>query len=134
MKILFFTLLIFVNIFAFRFEISNSEVKNGQTSLIKFFKEDGVEYKYIKVKDKKFKIFSNAYVYLPVGYYTKPQTLEVEVHYTKNKKPDSKLLFFKVVDGKYKKETLSVDSSKVKLSKEDKKRASKEYAEAIKTM
>jgi len=132
MKILFLTLFLLTSLFGFKFEISNSEIKNGQTSLIKFFKEDGVEYKYIEVKDKKYKIFSNSYVYLPIGYYTKAQTLEVNVHYIKNNKPESKLLFFKVVDGGYKKETLKVDGSKVKLSKKDKKRASKEYAEAIK--
>jgi len=132
MKILFLTLFLLTSLFGFKFEISNSEIKNGQTSLIKFFKEDGVEYKYIEVKDKKYKIFSNSYVYLPIGYYTKAQTLEVNVHYIKNNKPESKLLFFKVVDGGYKKETLKVDGSKVKLSKKDKKRASKEYAEAMK--
>lgn len=44
----------------------------------------------------------------------------------------TKRIDLKVVDGSYDKETLSVDSSKVKLSKEDKKRTSKEYAEAIK--
>ncbi len=132
MKVFILTLFLLTSLFSFRFEISNSEVKNGQTALIKFFREDGVEYKYIKVKDKKYKIFSSSYVYLPINYYAKPETLEVYVHYTKDKKPASKLLFFEVVDGKYKKETLSVDSSKVKLSKEDQKRTSKEYAEAMK--
>lgn len=130
MRGLFLVLFLLSNLFAFRFDISNSEIKNGQTALIKFAKEEGVEFKYIKIKDKTYEIFSN-YAYVPISYYEKPQTLKVYVHYTKNKKPESKLLFFKVVDGKYQKETLSVDNSKVKLSKKDKKRAAKEYVEAM---
>ena len=131
MRVIFLALFLLSNIYAIRFDISNSLIKNGQTALIKFEEEKGIEYKYITVGNKKHFIFDKR-VYVPISYYEKPKTLEVYVHYTQDSQEKSKLLFFKVVEGEYKKEQLSVDSSKVKLSKEDKKRASKEYAEAMK--
>ena len=52
--------------------------------------------------------------------------------YTENKDKKKRILIFRVKDGKYKKEKIKVQSSKVNLKKEDKKRTSKEYAEAMK--
>jgi murein DD-endopeptidase MepM/ murein hydrolase activator NlpD len=130
MRVLLLTVFLLSSIFAIDVHVSSKEIKNGQTALIKFDKKDGVEYKYITLKDKKYTIFSD-HVYIPVSYYEKPKDLDVHVHYVKNKKQKSKVVSFKVVDANYEKETLSVDGSKVHLSKEDKKRASKEYVEAI---
>lgn len=131
MRILLLTLFLLSNLFGIRFEISNTEIKNGQTALIKFKQEDGIKYNYAKVEEKKYMIFSD-YVYIPISYYQKPKKLDIVVHYTKNNKEKTKIIPIKVIDGGYEKETLKVDGSKVKLSKDDKKRASKEYAEAIK--
>ncbi len=131
MKGLLLTIFLISNIYAVSFEILNPEVKNGQTALIKLFSKDEIDYKYIKIKDKKYDIFSD-YVFVPVSYYETPKELEVSLHYTQDGEERSKNVSIKVVDGGYKKETLRVDSSKIKLSKEDKKRAAKEYVEAMK--
>jgi murein DD-endopeptidase MepM/ murein hydrolase activator NlpD len=131
MKILLLTLFLLTNLFSLEYEISNSEIKNGQTALIKFEKKDDIKYSHIEVEGKKYMIFSD-HVFVPISYYSKPKALNVVVHYVQKNKEITKTIPLRVVDGKYEKETLSVDGSKVKLSKEDKKRASKEYAEAMK--
>ncbi|MCW8839113.1 MAG: M23 family metallopeptidase [Thiovulaceae bacterium] len=130
MRGLFLVLFLLTNIYGFSFEISNPEIKNGQTALIKFSQEKGVEYKYITIKDKKKIIFTD-YVFVPVSYYEEPKNLEITVFYTKDNENRTKKISLKVIDGKYEKEVLNVDSSKVKLSEEDKKRAAKEYVEAM---
>lgn len=131
MKNLILTIILISNIYAISFEIINPEVKNGQTSLVKLEHKDGIVYDYVKVKDKKYNVFSD-YFFVPVSYYEKPKELSLSLHYTQNGIKKSKNISIKVIDGNYKKETLSVDSSKIKLSKEDKKRAAKEYIEAMK--
>lgn len=131
MKAILLTFFLLSSIYGFSFEILHPEIKNGQTSLIKFSHEKDIEYKYITIKDKKYTIFSD-YVFIPVSYYEQPKDLDITVYYSENGKEKSKVLSIKVIDGKYKKELLKVDRSKVKLSKEDQKRASKEYAEAMK--
>jgi len=131
MKGLLLTIFLISNIYGVSYEILNPEVKNGQTALIKLEKVDGIEYKYIKIKDKKYDIFSD-YVFVPVSYYEEPKELDISLYYTKDGKENSKSITIKVVDGAYKKEVLRVESSKIKLSEEDRKRAAKEYVEAMK--
>jgi len=131
MKSLFLAIVLMVQVYGFKIDLSHSEIKNGQTARITLSQEDGVKYNYLSIKDKKYKVFSNK-VFLPISYYEKPKTLETTLHYTQKNQEKTKTLFFKVVDANYTKETLKVDGSRVKLSKENKKRASKEYAQAMK--
>ncbi|MCK4875357.1 MAG: M23 family metallopeptidase [Sulfurimonas sp.] len=126
------------SLFAFNIEISNSIIANGKTALLEFVKDKNIKYEKIVVGKKKYKIFDNpvdkekAYVLLPISYYEKPADKKVKIFYKEAGEQKSRVLIFRVEDGKYKKETLKVSNSKVTLNKKDKKRASKEYAEAMK--
>jgi murein DD-endopeptidase MepM/ murein hydrolase activator NlpD len=72
------------------------------------------------------------YVLVPVSYYEKPNNKKVEIFYNENSKRKSKVIYFKVKDGKYEKEEIHVQKSKVNpTSKEVKDRIAKEYAEAM---
>lgn len=123
---------------AFNVNISSSNISNGKTTLLEFDKEFGTSYEKIVVGKKTYKIFTNplnknkAYVLLPVSYYEKPKKKKVELIYKEKNELKSKLLYFNITDGKYKKEQIKVQKSKVILNKKDKKRASKEYVEAMK--
>ena len=135
-------LLIFIlstcSVMAFNINISDSNIVNGKTALIEFDKEKNTKYEDIVVGKKTYKIFTNpvdktkAYVLLPISYYEKPNKKKVKLVYKENDDVKTKFLFFNVEDGKYKKEQIKVQKSKVSLNKKDKKRASKEYAEAMK--
>lgn len=135
----FFSLLLFFTctIFALDVKMANSSISNGKTALLEFKKEKGVGYEYAVVDKKRYKIFKNPlndekfYALIPISYKEKPSDKKVEIFYKVDVKQKSKELLFQVIDGNYEKETLSVDGSKVTLSKEDQKRASKEYAEAM---
>ncbi len=136
---LFFLLVFFTcTLFAFNISISNSKVSNGRTVLLEFSNEKNITYDKIIVGKKSYKIFNNpvdktkAYALLPISYYEKPSDKKVEIFYKEGNEQKSKTLFFRIEDGKYKKETLRVNNSKVSLNEKDKKRASKEYAEAMK--
>ncbi len=124
--------------FAFNIEMSNSIVANGKTVLLEFEKEKNINYEKIVVDKKRYKIFKNPvdsekfYALIPVNYYEKPSDKKVTLFYKEDGIEKNKTLFFRVKDGKYEKEALSVDSSKIILSNKDKKRVSREYAEAIK--
>lgn len=126
------------SLFSFSIEVSNTTIANGKTALMEFAKEKNINYDKIAVDKKSYKIFDNpvderkAYALLPISYYEKPSDKKVEIFYKEANIQKSKILFFRIQDGKYKKEVLSVDNSKVKLNEKDKKRASKEYAEAMK--
>jgi murein DD-endopeptidase MepM/ murein hydrolase activator NlpD len=117
--------------------MANSSISNGKTALLEFKKEKGVGYEYVVVDKKRYKIFKNPlneekfYALIPISYKEKPSDKKVEIFYKVGVKQKSKELLFQVIEGNYEKETLSVDGSKVTLSKEDQKRASKEYAEAM---
>lgn len=126
------------SLFSFAINISSSTIENGRTALLEFQNEDKVKYEKLIVGKKSYKIFGNpvdkekSYALLPMSYYEKPSNKKVEIFYKESDKQKSKVMFFKVEDGKYKKETLSVSNSKVSLNKKDKKRASVEYAQAMK--
>ena len=125
-------------LFAFGIEVSNSIIANGKTALLEFQKDKDISYENIIIGKKKYKIFDNpvdkqkAYALLPMSYYEKPADKKVEIFYKELNKQKTKVLFFRVEDGNYKKEKIQVQSSKVSLNEKDKKRASKEYAEAMK--
>jgi len=138
MRLLFLFILSTCSALAFNINISSSNIANGKTALLEFNKEKNTKYEKLKIGKKTYEIFTNpldntkSYVLLPISYYEKPNKKKVELIYEENKKQKTKLLFFNVKDGNYKKEQIKVDNSKVSLNKKDKKRASKEYAEAIK--
>ena len=123
---------------AFNINILNSNIANGKTALIEFDKEKNIKYEKLLIGKKDYSVFTNpidknkAYVLLPISYYEKPNKKKIELVYIENNKEKTKVLFFNVEDGKYKKEQIKVQKSKVSLNKKDKKRASKEYAEAMK--
>ena len=126
--------------FGFNIEIKDANITNGKTVLLEFKKEKNYTYKEVVVQKRRFEIFDNPvdstkqYVLLPISYYQKPtNSLEAELHYVKNSKQYSKTFFLNVQDGKYKKETIQVNDSKVNpSSKEVKKRIAKEYNAAMK--
>ena len=124
-------------IFAFDVEMASSTVSNGKTALLEFKKEKNISYENVEVDKKRYKIFKNPlndekfYALIPVSYEEKPSEKKVEVFYTEAGREKNKTIFLNIKDAKYEKETLSVDGSKVTLSEEDQKRASKEYAEAM---
>jgi len=124
-------------IFALDIKMANSSVSNGKTALLEFKKEKGIGYEYVVVDKKRYKIFKNPldgekfYALIPISYNEKPSDKKAEIFYKEGAEQKNKELLFLVVDGNYQQEVLSVEGSKVTLSKEDQKRASKEYAEAM---
>ena len=120
-------------------EVSSFKVANGKTALLEFKRQDAIEYKSVKVGKKEFQVFSNPrdknlkYALIPFSYYETKGNKTLHIKYTENKKTKSETLLLKVVDGKYAKEEIKVNSSKVNpKSKEVQKRISKEYAAAMK--
>lgn len=126
--------------YALNFEIQESEVANGKTVLIEFFKEKNIEYKNLTLKKQKFAIFQNPndkerlYSLVPIDYYQKPtKSLKLKLHYAKNTKEQSKTLVLKIKDGAYAKESIQVSASKVNPTAKDvQERIAKEYNEAMK--
>jgi murein DD-endopeptidase MepM/ murein hydrolase activator NlpD len=125
--------------FDINFDVKSHLVPNGKTALIEVYKQKGIDFKYASYDNKKFNIVDNPfdktkmYLLIPFGYYEKYENKTIYIHYTKNNKNKKEKILLKVIDGKYKKESLSVSSSKVNpKSKEVKERISKEYKEAMK--
>jgi len=141
-KLFFLVSLFFSNVLAFNIssvEVSSYKIANGKTALLEFKRQEGIEYRSVKVGKKEFQIFSNPsekskkYVLIPFSYYESQGNKSLKIKYIEDKKIKSETLLLKVVDGKYAKEEIKVSSAKVNpRSKEVKKRISKEYAEAIK--
>lgn len=138
MKFLLAIFFFFLSLHAFHVEISSSEVANGKTVLFVFEKEKGVQYKSLLYNDKYYTILqhplskSRMYALLPISYYEKPSDKKVKLLYEEKEKEREKTYFLRVKDAQYKKENIKVSNSKVHLSAKDKKRASKEYSEAMK--
>ena len=125
-----FLLFIASSVFGISFDISHKNIKNGQSAIIKFKAQEGVEYKHIRIEKNRYKIFDN-YVVFPISYYEKPKKEKIIINYVQDDKWKFKIINFNIVDGKYKKERIHVQKSKVKLSPNDKKRAAIEYEEAM---
>ena len=142
MKLFFLITLLFSNVLAFNIanvEVSSYKIANGKTALLEFNRQEGIEYRSVKVGKKEFQVFSNPskkskkYVLIPFSYYESQGNKSLKIKYVEDKKIKSETLLLKVVDGKYAKEEIKVSSSKVNpRSKEVKKRISKEYSEAMK--
>jgi len=138
------SLLLFLCIHLLAFDVtqvsySSHKVANGNTLLLEFAPQKEIEYLSVVYQNREFKIYENpkrsefAYTFVPINYYEKPQNKRFELHYKKSGERKSQTLLFKVVDGAYKKEVLSVSKEKVNpQDPEVKKRITKEYNEAMK--
>lgn len=125
-------------LFGFNAFVSDAKVANGKTTLVEIKKEDGYRYRGIKLASKEFELYDHPkkagwlYAIVPISYYQKPEDMRLVISFVHNSKEQSRELFIKVEDGKYEKEKISVQPSKVKPSGKNKERAEREYAEAMK--
>ena len=126
-------------LFSLEIKTPNEIVSNGRTALILLDKEKDVVYTKLTAGKQKYTIFNHPtdekkmYVLFPQSYYETPKTRETELSYVKEKKKLTYKMAFQIVDGKYKKETIKVQKSKVNPKSEKvKKRTTKEYAQAMK--
>ncbi|MDD2652437.1 MAG: M23 family metallopeptidase [Sulfurimonas sp.] len=137
MRLLFLFGFLFSYMFALDVVMPQKEIANGKTALLEFVEQKGVTYESAVLEQKKYTIFKHPskngqyYVLIPIGYETKPQKKEVEIFYKENGVQKTKIVVLDIQDGKYEKETLQVDGSKVTLSQKDKARTEREYAEAM---
>ena len=128
MKYIFSILLFISSLSAFNFNISDSTITNGRTAIIVFDKEESIKYDKLVMGKNNFKIFNHPidtkkmYALLPVSYYKKPTIQKAELIYKKSNEKLSKILFFKIEDGEYKKETIEVQKSKVNPKSEEVKK------------
>jgi len=129
MRYAFIFLFFISSVFGINYKISNSKIANGQTALISFEKNINIIYENVELLGSKFIVFDNK-VLIPISYYEKPKKIKAIVHYRDYGKSKTDEIPLEVVDGNYKKEKISVQKSKVKLSKKDKRRAALEYKEA----
>ena len=138
MRFLILSTLLSSLLLSFNFDISQSAISNGKTSLIEFKKENNCKYEKISLGKKSFKVYehpldkNSLYALLPISYYEKPSDKMVDVHYKENGKSKSKSISVKITKGDYKKEKIHVTKSKVNPAKKHAKRISKEYHEAMK--
>lgn len=142
MRLIIFSLLTISSLYALNLkniEVSSFKIANGKTAFIEFKKEKNIEYKDVKVGKKIFKIFNKPndtrkkYVLIPFSYYEKAENKRVNIEYVENKKLKTETILLKIINGKYEKEEIKVDSSKVNpKSKVVQARISKEYNEAMK--
>lgn len=139
MKLL--SILLFFNsiLFSFSYEMSHSSIANGATSLFEFTKEEGLEYKKLRLGKRNFAIYQNPvdtskmYALLPVSYYAKPKNEKVKITYLEKGVSKTKSIVVEIKDGNYKKERIQVTKSKVNpKGKKANKRINKEYHEAMK--
>ncbi|MCD6174097.1 MAG: M23 family metallopeptidase [Sulfurimonas sp.] len=138
MKILVLVGFISSLLFSFNFNISDTAISNGATSLIEFNKENGLKYEKLTLGKKSFKVYQHPtdktkmYALLPISYYEKPSDKMVDIYYKENGSVKNKSISVKIKDGKYKKEKIQVTKSKVNPHKKYNDRISKEYHEAMK--
>lgn len=137
MKYFFILLFLASTLFSFNIDIYDSTIANGKTTLVEFKKEKNIKYIKIVLDEKSYSIYKHPskdkifYALIPINYYKKPENLKAKIFYEERKETKNKTVFFKVIDGKYKKEEIKVQKSKVTLNEKDKKRAAIEYAEAM---
>lgn len=138
MRYLILPLLFTCSLFAIDVQFSSASVANGQTALIELNKDKNMVFKEIAADKKRYKIYENPfdkeklYAFIPINYYERPSNKKIEIFYEENSTKKSEVLSLKIEDGHYKKEKITVEGSKVTLNKKDKKRAAKEYKEAMK--
>ena len=124
-------------LFSLNIEMPQKSVANGKTAFLEFTKKDGVSYEKLILDKKEYIIYEHPrdakklYALVPIDYYEKPSSKTIKLIYKQDAKEMSKTVHLEVKDGLYKKEILQVQQSKVTLNDKDKKRAAKEYAEAM---
>jgi murein DD-endopeptidase MepM/ murein hydrolase activator NlpD len=135
LSLIFFTL----SVFALNVNVINSTASNGRSVLIEFKKSKQFDYENVLFLDKKYQIFDHplkaktAYSIIPISYYEKAGIKELKIEYKLNGKNEIGFFMLDIKDGDYKKEKITVQSSKVNpTDKKVKERTSREYAEAIK--
>lgn len=118
---------------------SATEVKNGESVLILFSSQEILCDVKMRFQGRDFSFFPHPldsekrYLILPVHYNTPEGEKSLTLSYSRGKKRiKEKLPPLIVTKGSYPKESLRVDPAKIKLSKKDKKRAEKEYLQAMK--
>ncbi|MDF1874924.1 M23 family metallopeptidase [Sulfurimonas sp. SAG-AH-194-I05] len=135
-----FLMIFFVKtlIYALSFEVTNTNIANGASSLLTFDKEKNIVYQKITLDKKSFPIYPNPvdgtkmYAFVAVSYYAKPKNKTATIHYTKNGVKKTEKIALKIIQGAYKKESIHVTKSKVNPKKKHSLRISKEYHEAMK--
>ncbi|WP_324172299.1 M23 family metallopeptidase [Sulfurimonas sp.] len=137
MKFFFLFLFLASTLFSFNIDIYDSTIANGKTTIVKFKKEKNTKYIKIELDKKKYRIYKHPskeklfYALIPINYYKKPKNIKAKIFYEESGEKKTKTVFFKVIDGKYKKEKIKVQKSKVILNKKDKKKVAMEYKEAM---
>ena len=112
-----------LSVFAFNFEISNTTIANGATSLIEFEKEKNHKYEKITLGKKSFKVYphplnkNKMYALLPISYYNKPSEESLKISYKEQNSVKSKNISLTIKQGDYKKEKINVTKSKVNPKK-----------------
>lgn len=104
---------------------------------MEFTKEKDLTYEKVTLGKDSYKVFNNPinsqkmYALVPISYYEKPSHVEMEISYKEKNSDVIKSMFINIEDGKYEKEKIQVSNSKVHPNKENEKRASIEYKEAM---
>lgn len=117
--------------------MSSKIIKNAGTVLIEINKPNISDVK-LTFDKQNIDFFENPfkenyyYALLPISYYQKASDYKIIFSYIENGKKVFKSEQLKVIQGDYKSETLSVEPGKIKLSKENQERASKEASIAMK--
>ncbi len=137
LKIIIFTTLYISVLFSAQLSVSSNEVKNANTVLVTL-KEKDINNPKLTFDKQNIKFFKypnkidTYYALVPISYYKKFGNYKIITSYMKNGKKIFQGISIKVIDAKYKSETINVPKGKVSLSKENKKRTKKEYASAMK--
>jgi len=120
-------------------ELALKQLHNGETTLVRLPKKEGVVYEKVTFEKRSFPLFSIAgdkehlYGLIVFSYYDKAGKKTLKLLYKENGKEKSQLFHIYLKNGEYKKEQIHVASSKVNpKSKAVKKRTAREYSEAMK--
>lgn len=127
--------MICINLFGFN--LSSNIAKNATTVLVEFEKKNisSVKLTFDKQNIDFFKNPKKEDSYLaliPISYYQKAGDYKVIFSYIEDEKRNFSSRDLTIIDGAYKNEVLTVEPSKINLSKTNQDRVKKEYSEAIK--
>ena len=141
MRVLFLLFGVITFLLAFdidKIDVLSYKIAKGQTALLKFAPQKGIDYKSVSVGKKKFQIFfmpnssEEMYALIPFSYYEKPENKVIFINYKEATEEKTESILLKVTKGSYQKEAIKVDPSKVNpKSKEINARISREYKEAM---
>jgi murein DD-endopeptidase MepM/ murein hydrolase activator NlpD len=119
--------------------VKSENISNGRTVLLEITEAENESLEGLEYGEKTYKIYSHplyekkSFALLPLSYYEKLGEGKAFIKYKKNGKKVTRTLDLVIKDGKYLKEKIQVNSSKVNpKSKSVKERISREYAQAMK--